>query len=144
MRREKRLPLPPEGPVLVSGVVPWLSRQREVPLGKVLLVSLLDFSSMEFRQAELTVTDDTAESSEVQLYKVLIRTPGGDATEWLDANGHVTRQSIQSLQVDLLLMATQEEIGEARAALSAPVAKIPMEALPESLLERISEYLPET
>jgi hypothetical protein len=140
--REKAIPLPKEGPLLVSGVVPWLSRQREVPLGKVLFVQILDFTKMEFQGAELTVTDETAESSEVQLFKVAIKTQAGEAAEWMDGNGHLTRQNLSGMEMSLSLLISQEEIDLAKKELAAPVAAIPMGRIPQTVIKLLEEYLP--
>jgi hypothetical protein len=140
--RSKSIPLPKEGPILVSGVVPWLSRQSEVPLGKVLFVELLDFSKMEFEPSELTVTDETAESSEIQLFKVAIKTPAGEAAEWMDANGHMTRQDLSGLEMSLTLLLSQKEIDLAKESLDRELPPIPYDRIPNSLITLLEEYLP--
>ncbi|MDR1314148.1 MAG: hypothetical protein LBQ12_10760 [Deltaproteobacteria bacterium] len=104
LSRKVSLKLPGEGPVLVSGVVPWLSRQREVPLGKVLFVRVFDPVNMEFETAQLTVEDDTEASQEVQVFKVSLMLPAGSTTEWLDANGRLLRQRMDRFQAGLDLL----------------------------------------
>jgi hypothetical protein len=121
LSRKVSLKLPPEGPVLVSGVVPWLSRQREVPLGKVLYVRVFDPVNMEFETAQLMVEDDTEASEEVQVFKVTLTLPAGVTTEWLDANGRLVRQRMERFQAGLdIIRPGDRTAGTARAELGKP------------------------
>jgi hypothetical protein len=126
LSRKVSLKLPSEGPILISGVVPWLSRQREVPLGKVLHVSVFDPANMQFQSAQLTVEDDTPAADEVQVFKVTLTLPAGVTTEWLDANGRLLRQRVDSLEAGLeLILEGDPALAEAEAALSAPPPEVP-------------------
>jgi hypothetical protein len=119
LSRKVSLRLPGDGPVLVSGVVPWLSRQREVPLGKVLYVRVFDPVNMEFETAQLLVEDDTEASEEIQVFKVTMTLPAGSTSEWLDANGRLVRQRMDRFQAGLDLL---ESGDPARAAAEAALA----------------------
>ncbi|MDR2460096.1 MAG: hypothetical protein LBE38_04845 [Deltaproteobacteria bacterium] len=116
LQREVNLPAPPEGPVLISGVVPWLSHQ-EIPLGKVLLVSIFDPMNMRFTTGELMVTDDSRASDEVQVFKVTIKVQGTETTEWLDATGRLFRQRMDRMDAGLDLIREEGEMKQ-RAILS--------------------------
>jgi hypothetical protein len=111
-------------------------------LGKVLFVELLDFSKMEFEPSVLTVTDETAESSEIQLFKVAIKTPAGEAAEWMNANGHMTRQDLSGLKMSLTLLLSQNEIDLAKESLERELPPIPFDRIPNSLITLLEEYLP--
>jgi hypothetical protein len=139
---EKEVPLPKEGPVLVSGVVPWLSRQREIPLGKVMLVSLLELPQAELRQAELTVTDDTTESEEVQVYRITVRTDSWEASEWVDAKGRLLRQSLSGIEAGLTLLEGEASVGLAKEALARPVREVPLDKIPKGVMDLLGRYLP--
>jgi hypothetical protein len=130
LSRKVSLRLPGDGPVLVSGVVPWLSRQREVPLGKVMFVRVFDPVNMEFETARLLVEDDTEASEEIQVFKVSLTLPAGATTEWLDANGRLIRQRMDRLQAGLDLLGegnpararAERELAEAASAPSGSSA----------------------
>ncbi|MDR1040088.1 MAG: hypothetical protein LBR80_07975 [Deltaproteobacteria bacterium] len=121
LSRKVSLKLPSDGPVLVSGVVPWLSRQREVPLGKVLYVRVFDPVNMDFETARLTVEDDTEASEEVQVFKVTLTMDAGSTTEWLDANGRLLRQRMDRFQAGLDLIGEGDSArAEAEGRLDSP------------------------
>jgi hypothetical protein len=142
IRRQKSLKLPAEGPVFVSGVVPWLSRQREAPLGKVLMLQLLDLSSLEFKDAELTVTDVTSESDELSVFKVAVKTQAGEASDWVDGNGVLQRQELSGVDSGLRLARSQEEADMAKAALAEPPAELPLDRVPEPAMRLLNQFLP--
>ncbi|MDR2612739.1 MAG: hypothetical protein LBG06_07925 [Deltaproteobacteria bacterium] len=136
LSRKVSLKLPPEGPVLISGVVPWLSRQREIPLGKVLHVRVFDPVRMGFETARLTVEDFTEAADEVQVYKVELALPEGGTTEWLDANGRMLRQRMDRYQAWLELI---PEGDPALAAAEGELAKAPVQ-VDGALVDLASRY----
>ncbi|MDR3153124.1 MAG: hypothetical protein LBW85_02350 [Deltaproteobacteria bacterium] len=131
LSRKVTLKLPGDGPVLVSGVVPWLSRQREVPLGKVLYVRVFDPVNMGFETARLTVEDDTRASEEIRVFKVTLALPAGTTVEWLDANGRLLRQSVERFQAGLTRIPDND--AEAIAKAEDELSRAP--ALPEGSRE---------
>jgi hypothetical protein len=132
--REASLELPSDGPVVVSGVVPWLSHQRDLPLGRPLEVELLDPVSQQFQPATLTIEDDTAQSEEIQTRKLTLRFMSAESVEWVDSGGLLVRQLNPALDAGLSLVEGEEAIEEAKAALAA-------EASPEA--ERLAAELSE-
>ncbi|MDR1110621.1 MAG: hypothetical protein LBP92_08005 [Deltaproteobacteria bacterium] len=100
--RQAEVPLPPSGPVLVSGLVPWLSHQRNLPLGRPLGLSLLDLVSLTFMPAELVIEDATTISDELQIYKLTLRFMGTESSEWIDAQGGLRRQYNPVMEVGLV------------------------------------------
>ena len=117
--REASLELPPNGPVVVSGVVPWLGRQRDLPLGRPMEIKLLDPVGLGFEPALLTIEDDTAQSEEIQTWKLTLRFKSAESVEWVDSDGFLVRQRNPSLEASLNLIAGAEAIEEAKKALSS-------------------------
>jgi hypothetical protein len=116
--RRAEVPLPPAGPILVSGLVPWLSHQREIPLGRPLGLELLDPVSLTFKPAELVIEDVTEPSDELEVYKLTLRFMGAENVEWLDSEGKLLRQRNPGLDMDLFLLEGDDLITEAQLALS--------------------------
>ena len=117
--RKIEKPVPSEGPILVSAVGPWLSRQGEVPLGKVLILRLFDPTRLDFVSAELTVTDVSDPADEIQIFLVSLKLPGGATSEWLDANGRLVRQRMDNLEAGLdLIYGEGQDKEAARESLS--------------------------
>jgi hypothetical protein len=144
------LPLPPEGPVLPSGVSPWLSRQKEAPMGKVMLVSLLSFSPLrlahadlafELERAELTVEEVTEGSDEIRVFKVTVRSASWESSEWVDANGRLLRQSVRGQPGGLTLLEAEGPRALAKAALAVPPPPIPLEGFPPGVLDAIADLM---
>jgi hypothetical protein len=122
--KEASLRLPPSGPVVVSGVVPWLGHQRDLPMGRPLAVDLLDPVAMSFKPAELTIEDDTAEAEEIQTFKLTLRFMSAESVERVDSTGLLVSQYNPALESGLTL-AGDEEAEAARAALAAPPTPLP-------------------
>jgi hypothetical protein len=142
LKREKSLPLPREGPILVSGVVPWLSRQSEAPLGRAMFARVLDLASLEFEEAQLTVTDDTAESVEVQVFRVAVQTRAGEAAEWVEGGGRILGVTLAGSGMALRLLEAEDAAARAKEALARPPEALPLDSLPEGALEMIDSLLP--
>jgi hypothetical protein len=106
--REARAPLPQAGPILVSGLIPWLSRQRDVPVGRVIGLSILDPVSMAFKPAELIVEDATTISEELTVYKLTLKFMGAENLEWVDSRGLVLRQFNPGLEIGLSLIRPED------------------------------------
>ena len=119
---EARVPLPPAGPVLVSGVVPWLAHQRNVPMGRPIGLSLLDPLSMEFKPADLTVEDVTEMSDELGVYKLTLRFMGGENVEWINAEGRLIRQLNTGLGIGLTVL-NEAQFEVARTELAKAMAE---------------------
>ncbi|MDR2354362.1 MAG: hypothetical protein LBF22_14625 [Deltaproteobacteria bacterium] len=134
-KRLKTVALPREGPILVSGIIPWLSRQREAPLGKVLLVSVFDPVASRFQTGELTIEDTTEASEEIQMFKVSLTLPAGETNDWLDASGRLIRQRQAKMDAGLDLLAPGPKQEEAKTALEK-------EVVPITLPPRVLEFLP--
>jgi hypothetical protein len=131
---EARAALPPAGPVLVSGVVPWLAHQRNVPMGRPIGLSLLDPLSMEFKPANLIVENVTEMSDEREIYKLTLRFMGGENAEWINSEGRLIRQLNPGLGIGLnVLGESQFEVARAELdkamAEEAPVPDGPLAAL---------------
>jgi hypothetical protein len=143
-RREFTLRVPPEGPILLSGLVPWLSRQRELPLGKVLLTRILDPVNMSFQTVEVVITDETAASEEIETYKVTARVGGQESSEWMDSLGHLTR--LELARLDANLTSIGDEGARAAAENAMAVAGSDLLAVPPALVNSlpglISTYFP--
>jgi hypothetical protein len=135
LSRKIEKPVPKEGPVLISAVGPWLSRQSEVPLGKVLILRLFDPTKLDFVSGELIVTDVSDASDEIQIFLVSLKLPGGMVSEWLDANGRLIRQRMDNLEAGLDVIDLESpEREEARLRLSEE---------PKDLLGGIANKIPE-
>jgi hypothetical protein len=133
--RKIEKPVPKEGPVLISAVGPWLSRQSEVPLGKVLILRLFDPTRMDFVSGELTVTDVSDASDEIQIFLINLELPGGSVSEWLDAEGRLIRQRMDNLEAGLDVIADEGPMKE------EAVQKLSLE--PKNLLEGVGNKLPD-
>jgi hypothetical protein len=119
---EAQAPMPPTGPILVSGLVPWLARQHNIPIGRPIGLSLLDPVSMAFNPAELIVEDDTQMSDELQVFKLTLRFMGSENIEWVDSQGQLVRQFNPALEIGLArINAAQSET--ARALLDQALAE---------------------
>ncbi|MDR2198281.1 MAG: hypothetical protein LBR53_02280 [Deltaproteobacteria bacterium] len=141
--RKKSLPLPTAGPILVSAVVPWLSRQNELPLGKVLLAPVLDYRTMDFQTAELAVQDVTAEADELRIFEVIVKTPAGEFAERVDANGRLLLQELSGLEASYIQPEDAVRLDLAEKALSADYPIIEADEIPEPLTRLLEDYLPE-
>ncbi|MDR3204789.1 MAG: hypothetical protein LBV23_08605 [Deltaproteobacteria bacterium] len=115
--RNLELALPKEGPVVASGLIPWLSHQNQLPLGRPLTLSLLDLSTISFSQAQLIVEDVTEESDEVQRYKLTLNFKSSESQEWIEANGRILRHYEPGLGVNLILETNELEIIKAKKEL---------------------------
>jgi hypothetical protein len=100
---QAQVPMPPTGPVLVSGLIPWLAHQRNIPLGRPIGLSLLDPISMTFKAAQLTVEDTTEMSDELQIFKITLIFMGNESSEWINAQGQLRRQFNPGLEIGLTL-----------------------------------------
>jgi hypothetical protein len=135
LSRKIEKPVPKEGPVLISAVGPWLSRQSEVPLGKVLILRLFDPSRMEFVSGELTVMDVSDASDEIQIFLVRLELPGGAVSEWLDADGRLIRQRMDNLEAGLDVIDGEGPVKEEAA--------LRLSEEPKNLLEGMGKTLPD-
>ncbi|MDR2387283.1 MAG: hypothetical protein LBE80_06840 [Deltaproteobacteria bacterium] len=95
-------PMPPTGPVLVSGLIPWLAHQRNIPMGRPIGLSLLDPLSMTFKPAQLTIEDVTEMVDELQVFKVSLTFMGSENSEWIDSQGKLLRQFNPGLEIGLV------------------------------------------
>ncbi|MDR2443540.1 MAG: hypothetical protein LBE31_08485 [Deltaproteobacteria bacterium] len=138
--KEASLPLPPNGPIVVSGVVPWLGHQRDMPLGRAMGVELLDPISMSFKPGQLTIEDDTAQSAEVQTYKLSLSFLTSQSAQWVDAYGRVVYQYSPSLEAGLVLVDDPQVIQVANLALAGPPPEIPKGAMGDLIEQLISSY----
>jgi hypothetical protein len=124
---EAQAPMPAAGPVLVSGLIPWLSHQRNVPMGRPIGLSLLDPVSMAFNPAELIIEDATDMSDELQVFRLTLRFMGNESLEWVNAQGNLLRQYNPGLEIDLYAIgedqygATEAELAKAMAEDDAPL-----------------------
>jgi hypothetical protein len=100
---EAEVGLPPSGPILVSGLIPWLAHQSNVPLGRPIGLSLLDPVSMTFKPAELTVEDATDIADELGIFKLTLHFMGTENSEWVDAHGQLLRQYNPGFEIGLYL-----------------------------------------
>jgi hypothetical protein len=119
------VPMPPAGPVVVSGVVPWLGHQRNLPVGRPLGLELLDPSTLEFKPAQLTIEDDTAQSEEIQTWKMTLRFQSVVTIEWVDSTGLMVGQYNPSLEARLVMIQDEAEAAEAAAAIARPIQAPP-------------------
>ncbi|MDR1656829.1 MAG: hypothetical protein LBT47_04630 [Deltaproteobacteria bacterium] len=119
--REASFPVPPNGPLVVSGIVPWLGHQRDMPLGRALGVELFDPVSMSFKSGQLTIEEDTAQSEEIQTFKLTLKFMSAESTEWVDSNGQRLRQYNQGLDTELVLVQDPSFVDQAKEALAGPI-----------------------
>ncbi|MDR2350661.1 MAG: hypothetical protein LBF41_08615 [Deltaproteobacteria bacterium] len=131
--------VPKEGPLLVSAVAPWLSRQREVVLGKVLVLRLFDPVKMDFVRAELLIDDVSEPSDEIRVFEITLTLPGGVSKERLDANGILLRQRMGNLDAGLDLIQPEDP---ARETAAETLAAEPGD-LTGSATERLAAFLPD-
>jgi hypothetical protein len=145
--KEIDISAPDSGPLLVSGVIPWLGHQRDVPIGRPLGLTLYDPVGMEFKPAELTIEDVTEAASEVQSFKLTLKFLSSESVEWIESDGRLTRQLNPALEAGLSLLYTENEIEKAKIALdnapadgeiTGPLADIISQALTDSSLDLIS------
>ncbi|MDR1546338.1 MAG: hypothetical protein LBU12_06435 [Deltaproteobacteria bacterium] len=148
--RRADLPLPPDGPVLVSGLALWLARQKEVPLGRPLGLKLLNPAKMAFVPATLTVVDDTENvhaASELQIYKLTLSFESSETVEWIDADGRLLRQYNPALEMSMELAEDEKSAAEARAAFAARASAgaegvpAPPEWLLRIVMDRAGDFL---
>ena len=137
--RDASIELPERGPVVVSGLVPWLGHQRELPLGRPLELSILDPVAMAFKPASLTIEDDTAESEEVQTWKLTLKFMSAESVEWVDSDGLLVGQYNPALDATFLLVGDSEEaVKQAREALSAPATPLPSGLIGDLISQALS------
>ncbi|MDR0355793.1 MAG: hypothetical protein LBJ64_08695 [Deltaproteobacteria bacterium] len=115
--RQAEVALPPAGPILISGLVPWLSYQRDLPLGRPLGLELLDPISLSFKPAELTIEDVTEEADELQVFKLTLNFMGSETVEWIDSQGKRLRQYYPLMELGQTFILDPGEAEAARAAL---------------------------
>jgi hypothetical protein len=132
---EAQVPIPPTGPVLVSGVVPWLAHQSSIPLGRPIGLSLLDPVSMTYKPAELIVEDATTMSDELEIFKLTLKFMGTENIEWIDSQGRLLSQFNPGLEVGLELIRDATKIDEVSKELQKVIAQ--ESSLPEGPLSAI-------
>ncbi|MDR2300490.1 MAG: hypothetical protein LBF38_00345 [Deltaproteobacteria bacterium] len=118
-------PMPPTGPVLVSGLIPWLAHQRNIPMGRPIGLSLLDPISMTFKPGQLTVEDVTEMDDELQVFKITLVFMGGESSEWINSQGKLLRQFNPNLEIGLIAVRDREVEtvrSQIEKALSEPVS----------------------
>jgi hypothetical protein len=135
--KEVAKPLPDEGPVLASGVVPWLAHQRDLPLGRPIFFSLFDPSRLEFRPASLTIVDVTAQAEEKKVYKLGLYLDPAQTEIWVDADGRVISQKASGVEFGLEAINVPSQLEAAKKALSSPPKPGIFTRVPRVLLDMI-------
>jgi hypothetical protein len=135
LSRKIEKPIPKDGPILISAVGPWLSRQSEVPLGKVLFMRLFDPTKMEFVSAELIINDVSEASDEIQLFQISLSFPGGVSNEWVDANGILVKQRLANIEAGLDIIEQEDP--------TIATAEQSLQQEPSDLMEGLALKIPE-
>jgi hypothetical protein len=135
--REASKPLPADGPFLISGVVPWLAHQRDLPLGRPIFFSLFDPSRLEFRPASLTVIDVTGQAEETKLYKLALFLDPAQTEIWVSQSGRVIAQKASGVDFGLEAIDDSNERAAAQKALDSPPKPGFLGRVPRVLLDMI-------
>jgi hypothetical protein len=144
------LSVPDNGPLLVSALLPWLGHQRDLPLGRPLGVTLFDPLSSEFKSAQLIIEDASSIDSEIQTFKLTLKFLSSENVMWIDADGRLVKQLNASLQAGLSLLYDEQQISQARKALSettktieitGPLADMISKAFNEKGLELLNSFI---
>ncbi|MDR2140629.1 MAG: hypothetical protein LBR11_02370 [Deltaproteobacteria bacterium] len=136
-RREVVRPVPEVGPLLISAVIPWLARQRDLPLGRPIFFNLFDPSRLEFRPASLTIIDVTAQAEEKKVYKLALYLDPAQTEIWIDADGRVLSQKATGLDFGQEVINDPRILETAKTALSAPAQPGILQHIPRALLDAV-------
>jgi hypothetical protein len=135
--REMTLPVPEEGPILISGLIPWLAHQRDLPLGRPIFFNIFDTSSLDFRPASLTIIDVTAQDVEKKIYKLAVLIDPNQTELWIDADGHMLNQRVAGLDAGLDLLTNPASVETAKKALNAPPKPGFLQHIPQGILDML-------
>jgi hypothetical protein len=135
--RSAEAPIPEEGPILATGVIPWLARQRDLPLGRPVFFNLFDPSRLEFTPANLTVIDVSPQAAEKKTYKLSLNIEPATTEIWIDADGRVLSQKASGLDFGLDAIDNPRVLEEAKKALDAPPKPGFLGKVPKVLLDMI-------
>ncbi|MDR0547909.1 MAG: hypothetical protein LBI10_00625 [Deltaproteobacteria bacterium] len=136
-RRTAAKPVPETGPIMISGLLPWLARQRDLPLGRPIFFSLFDPSRLEFRPASLTIIDVTAQAVEKKVYKLAVFLDPFQTEIWIDADGKVLSQKSTDLEFGVVAIENPQVLTEAKNILGSPPKPGFLNHLPKVLLDMI-------
>jgi hypothetical protein len=139
LSREAEVTIPPNGPILVSGLVPWLARQRDIPLGRPLGLELLDPVSMTFRPADLVIEDATEAADELEIYRLTLRFMDSETVELINSEGR--RLEERNPAMDLRFTYIASEVSARAAAESLKKAQESPDPLPEGAGSRLVSFL---
>jgi hypothetical protein len=137
--RQAEVPLPPSGPILVSGIGPWLSRQRDLPMGRPLGLELLDPVSMTFKPATLTIEDATVASDERDVYKLTLNFMGAENVDEINSDGRLLRHYNPLLEMSLEFLQDEPSVDVARREMAEAEARV--SPLPGPLAAVITSFL---
>ncbi|MDR1608140.1 MAG: hypothetical protein LBT38_07000 [Deltaproteobacteria bacterium] len=135
--REITKPIPESGPILISGLIPWLARQRDLPLGRPIFFSLFDPSKLEFRPASLTIIDVSSQAAEKKVYKLALFMDPDQTDIWVQADGQVISQKATGLKFGIDVLTDPNRQKEAQLALAAPPKPGILKHVPRALLDMI-------
>ncbi|MDR1395880.1 MAG: hypothetical protein LBK52_06910 [Deltaproteobacteria bacterium] len=129
--------IPEEGPILISGLIPWLAHQRELPLGRPIFFNIFDPARLEFRPASLTIIDVTAQSEEKKVYKLALFVDPYQTEIWINADGHLVSQRASGLDIGPDLITQPDFLAQAKAKLDSPYKPGIFDHIPKNFLESI-------
>ncbi|MDR1578088.1 MAG: hypothetical protein LBT86_07675 [Deltaproteobacteria bacterium] len=135
--REVTKPIPETGPILLSGLIPWLARQRELPLGRPIFFSLFDPAKLDFRPASLTIIEVTNQAEEKKVYKLALLLDPDQTEIWINADGQVLSQKASGLEFGLDVLTNPRLTEQAKAALDAPPKPTLLQHIPQAFLDMI-------
>jgi hypothetical protein len=135
--KELKLPVPEVGPVLISGVIPWLAHQSDLPLGRPIFFNIFDPARLDFRPASLTIVDVTAQDVEKKIYKLGLYIDPMLTEFWIDADGHLMTLRAGGMEAGLDRLSSPASIEAAMAAMAAPPQPGLLNNIPQVFLDLI-------
>ncbi|MDR1870607.1 MAG: hypothetical protein LBS60_01555 [Deltaproteobacteria bacterium] len=135
--REVKRPIPESGPILISGLVPWLAHQQDLPLGRPIFFNIFDPSRLEFRPASLTIIDVTPQAVETKVYKLALLIDPSLTEIWVEATGQVQSQKAEGVDFGLEVLKNPEMIKEATAVVKAPAKPGFLGLIPKAFLDMV-------